>query len=205
MKPLYWVCYTLSGLIARTAFRYRAYGRENIIEEGPAIMAANHQSYLDPPLVGITCKNELYFLARKTLFEKKLLGSLISRVNALPVDLSRGDLTAFRAVMNLLKEGHRTVIFPEGTRTLTGQIQQARAGIGMIIAKTLAPVVPIRIFGSFEAWPKGGKIKPHPITVVVGKPIRFKKEDFAAHNRQTYQKISEQVLAAIATIELPEN
>ena len=114
MKPLYWVCYTLSGAIARVAFQYRAYGQENIIEEGPAIMAANHQSYLDPPLVGITCRNELYFLARKTLFEKKLLGPIISRVNALPVDLSRGDLTALRAVMNLLKEGHRTVIFPEG-------------------------------------------------------------------------------------------
>src|ERR1700722_12083217 len=204
MKPLYWLCYSLSGTIARVAFQYRAYGQENIIEEGPAIMAANHQSYLDPPLVGITCRNELYVLARKTLFEKKLLGPLISRVNALPVDLSRGDLTAFRAVMNLLKEGHRTVIFPEGTRSLTGEIQQARAGIGMIIAKTLAPVVPIRIFGSYDAWPKGGKIRSRPITVVVAKPIRFKKEDFAAQNREAYQKISEQVLAAIAAIELPQ-
>ena len=74
----------------------------------------------------------------------------------------------------------------------------------MIIARTLAPVVPIRIFGSFEAWPKGGKIRPHPITVVVGKPIRFKKEDFPANNRQVYQKVSEQVLAAIAAIEIPE-
>jgi 1-acyl-sn-glycerol-3-phosphate acyltransferase len=205
MKPLYWLGYTLSATIARAAFQYRAYGRENIIEEGPAIMAANHQSYLDPPLVGITCRNELFFLARKTLFEKRFLGAIISRVNALPVDLTRGDLTALRAIMNLLKEGHRTVIFPEGTRSLTGQIQQARPGIGMIIARTLAPVVPMRIFGSFEAWPKGGKIRPHPITVVVGKPLRFKKEDFAAHNREIYQKISEQVLAAIAAIEMPRN
>ena len=69
MKPLYWFCYTLSGAIARVCFQYRAYGQENIIEEGPAIMAANHQSYLDPPLVGITCRNELYYLARKTLFD----------------------------------------------------------------------------------------------------------------------------------------
>ncbi len=204
MKPLYRLCYTLSGTIARLAFRYRAYGQENIIEEGPAIMAANHQSYLDPPLVGITCRNELYFLARKTLFEKRLLGPLITRVNALPVDLSRGDLTAFRAVMNLLKQGHRTVIFPEGTRSLTGQIQQARPGIGMIIAKTLAPVVPMRIFGSFEAWPKGGKIRLHSITVVVGKPMYFKKEDCAVKGREAYQKISEQVLAAIAALEIPE-
>jgi 1-acyl-sn-glycerol-3-phosphate acyltransferase len=204
MKPLYWFFHTLFGMIARVAFQYRAYGQENIIEEGPAIMAVNHQSYLDPPLVGITCKNELYYLARKTLFEKKLLGPIISRVNALPVDLSRGDLAAFRSVMKLLQEGHRTVIFPEGTRSLTGQIQKARPGIGMIIARTLAPVVPMRIFGSFEAWPKGGKIRPHPITVVVGKPIRFKKDDFAAHNREVYQKISEQVLAAVAALEIPE-
>jgi 1-acyl-sn-glycerol-3-phosphate acyltransferase len=204
MKPLYRACHTLCGAIARIAFQYRAFGQENLIEAGPAIMAANHQSYLDPPLVGITCRNELYYLARKTLFEKKLLGPLISRVNALPVDLSRGDLSALRTIINLIKEGHRTVIFPEGTRTLTGQIQKARPGIGMIIARTLAPVVPIRIFGSFEAWPKGGKIKPHPITVVVGKSMRFNKEDFPAHNRDVYQKISEQVLAAIAAIEMPE-
>src|SRR3984957_4031280 len=174
MKPLYWLCYSLFGMIARVAFQYRAYGQENIIEEGPAIMAANHQSYLDPPLVGITCRNELHFLARKTLFEKKLLGPLISRVNALPVDLSRGDLTAFRAVMNLLKEGHRTVIFPEGTRSLTGEIETAGAGRAIIIAKPLVPVVPVRILGPFAAWPKGGKITPHPISMVVGKPMRFK-------------------------------
>jgi 1-acyl-sn-glycerol-3-phosphate acyltransferase len=204
MKPLYRFCYILSGLLAKAVFSYRAFGQENIIEEGPAIMAANHQSYLDPPLIGITCRNELYFLARKTLFEKKLLGSLISRVNALPVDLSRGDLVAVRTIINLLKEGHRTVIFPEGTRSLDGNIQQARPGIGMIIAKTLVPVVPIRIFGSFEAWPKGSKIRPHPITVVVGKPMRFVKEEFGGNNRESYQKISERVLAAIAAIRRPD-
>ena len=204
MKPLYWFCYNSAALIAKTLFRYRAFGQDNIIENGAAIMAANHQSYLDPPLVGVTCRNELYFLARKTLFDKKLLGWLISRVNALPVDLSRGDLTAVRTVINLLKEGHRTVIFPEGTRSLNGKIQAARPGIGMIIAKTLAPVVPMRIFGSFEAWPKGGKITPHPVTVVVGKPIYFIREDFDGKSREAYQKASERVLEAISAIRLPD-
>jgi 1-acyl-sn-glycerol-3-phosphate acyltransferase len=204
MKPLYWLCYTSAGLIAKTVFKYRAFGHENIIEDGPAIMAANHQSYLDPPLIGVTCRNELYFLARKTLFDKKLLGWLISRVNALPVDLTRGDLTAVRAVINLLKEGHRTVIFPEGTRSIDGKIQVARPGIGMIIAKTLAPVVPMRIFGTFEAWPKGGKVAPHPVTVVVGKPIRFAKVDFEGKGRENYQKASERVLEAIVAIRRPD-
>ena len=204
MKPLYWLCRNIAALTARIAFQYRAFGQENIVEAGPAIMAANHQSYFDPPLVGITCKNELHFLARKTLFEVPVLGPLISRVNALPVDLSKGDLSALRTVINLLKEGHRTVIFPEGTRSLNGQIQQARPGIGMIIARTLAPVVPMRIFGSFEAWPKGGKIELHAITVVVGKPIRFTKEDFLTLNRESYQQASERVLAAICAIEMPK-
>jgi 1-acyl-sn-glycerol-3-phosphate acyltransferase len=203
MKPLYWCGYTLCKTIAKVGFRYQAFGQENIIEDGPAIMAANHQSYLDPPLVGITCRSELYFLARKTLFKNKLFGSILSRVNALPVDLSGADLTAVRTIINLLKQGHRTVIFPEGTRSLTGQIQHARPGIGMIIAKTLAPVVPMRIFGSFQAWPKAGTIQPCPITVVVGKPIRFKKEEFDGKSREAYQKIGEQVLATIAAIEKP--
>ena len=203
MNPFYWVGYALCKTVAKGAFQYRAFGQENIIEDGPAIMAANHQSYLDPPLVGITCREELYFLARKTLFRNKIFGPILSRVNALPVDLSGADLTAVRTIINLLKQGHRTVIFPEGTRSLTGEIQQARPGIGMIIAKTLAPVVPMRIFGSFQAWPKGGKIKLSPITVVVGKPMRFTKEDFADKSRDAYQKISEQVLATIAAIEKP--
>ncbi|MBV8415236.1 MAG: 1-acyl-sn-glycerol-3-phosphate acyltransferase [Verrucomicrobia bacterium] len=204
MNPLYWVGYALCKTVAKVAFQYQAFGQENIIEDGPAIMAANHQSYLDPPLVGITCRAELYFLARKTLFENKFVGPILSRVNALPVDLSGADLTAVRTIINLLKQGHRTVIFPEGTRSLTGEIQQARPGIGMIISKTLAPVVPMRIFGSFEAWPKGGKIKLlSPVTVVVGKPIRFKKEDFVVKGREAYQKISEQVLTTIAAIERP--
>jgi 1-acyl-sn-glycerol-3-phosphate acyltransferase len=203
MNPLYWVGYALCKTVAKVGFQYQAFGQENIIEDGPAIMAANHQSYLDPPLVGITCRAEIYFLARKTLFKNKFLGSMLSRVNALPVDLSGADLTAIRTIINLLKQGQRTAIFPEGTRSLTGEIQRARPGIGMIIAKTLAPVVPMRIFGSFEAWPKGGKIELSPITVVVGKPIRFKKEDFVMKSRDAYQKISEQVLATIAAIEKP--
>jgi 1-acyl-sn-glycerol-3-phosphate acyltransferase len=204
MKPLYWTCCKAAGFVAKTVFSYRAFGQDNIVEDGPAIMAANHQSYLDPPLVGITCRNELYFLARRTLFEKRLLGALISRVNALPVDLSRSDRTAVRTIINLLKEGHRTVIFPEGTRSLDGNIQPARPGIGMIIAKTLVPVVPMRIFGSFEAWPKGGRLKPYPITVVVGKPIHFAKGDIGRNHRESYQKISESVLATIAAIRKPE-
>ena len=204
MTPLYRVCHTLIYIAAKAGFQFRVFGQENVIEEGPAIMAANHQSYLDPPIVGVSCKRELYYMARKSLFDKPLLGPFISRVNAIPVDLSKGDLAALRTVIQLLKAGRRTLIFPEGTRSLDGQIQKARPGIGIIIAKTLAPVVPMRIFGTFEAWPKGGKLQLHPIQVVVGKPIRFSNDDFLPANREVYQKVSERVLAAVAALELPE-
>ena len=181
MKPLYRLCHTLSGTIARIAFQYRAYGQENIIEEGPAIMAANHQSYLDPPLVGITCQNELYFLARKTLFEKKFLGALISRVNALPVDLSRGDLTAFRAVMNLLKEGHRTVIFPEGTRSEDGKLGPLKKGAFHVAIDVGAMVVPVTIKNAYKIMPKSGRhIYPGVVRTYVHAPIdatKFKTID----------------------------
>src|SRR5258708_30912124 len=104
--------------------------------------------------------------------------------------------------MRLLGRGHRVVIFPEGTRSSDGQLQPARAGLGMIIAKTLAPVVPVRVFGSFEALPRVGGLKLRPVSVVVGKPMRF-SEDALKGDRDVYQKLSTQVMEKIAGLELP--
>ena len=203
MKPIYRAGHTGCSILAHTLFRLRVIGRENFNVEGPAIIAANHQSYLDPPLIGVAYPGELHYLARNTLFKRRLFNWILTEVNAIPVDRDRGDVGALRAVLKLLKDGHRTVIFPEGTRTLTGQIQNARPGIGMIVAKTLVPVIPARIFGSFESWPKNGKFKPHPITVIVGKPIRFTSGDVASGEREIYQKISERILGEIAKLEMP--
>ena len=203
MKPIYRAGRVGCSILAHILFRLRVIGRENFNVEGPVIIAANHQSYLDPPLIGVAFPGELHYLARNTLFKNRLANWILTEVNAIPVDRDRGDVGAFRAVLKLLKDGHRTVIFPEGTRTLTGQIQKARPGIGMIIAKTLVPVIPARIFGSFEAWPKNGKFKPNPITVIVGKPIRFTSEDVASDEREIYQKISERILGEIAKLEIP--
>jgi 1-acyl-sn-glycerol-3-phosphate acyltransferase len=203
MKPIYRAGRVGCSILAQILFRLRVIGRENFNVEGPVIIAANHQSYLDPPLIGVAFPGELHYLARNTLFKNRLANWILTEVNAIPVDRDRGDVGAVRAVLKLLKDGHRTVIFPEGTRTLTGQIQKARPGIGMIIAKTLVPVIPARIFGSFEAWPKNGKFKPNPITVIVGKPIRFTSEDVASDEREIYQKISERILGEIAKLEIP--
>jgi 1-acyl-sn-glycerol-3-phosphate acyltransferase len=203
MTPIYRVTHTLSLLVAKLAFRLRVCGRENLIEEGPAILASNHASYLDPPLVAISCRQEIYFLARKSLFEKPVFGPLISKLNAFPIDRARGDVAAVRAVLQILKSGNRVVVFPEGTRSSDGNLQPARAGLGFIIAKSLAPVVPIRVFGSYAALPRSGGIRFVPITVVFGKPLFFTREDLGTDERAAYQVLSDRVMAAIAALEKP--
>lgn len=204
MKPIYRVGHTVCAVVARFAFNLKVYGRENLIEDGPAIVASNHQSYLDPPLIGCAHQGELYYLTRNTLFDKKLLGWFLKRVNTVPVDRERGDIAAIKAIIRVIKEGHRVIIFPEGTRSLNGQLQRARSGLGMVIAKTLAPVVPVRLFGTFEALPKTGRLKLFPVSMVVGKPLRFSEPDVAGRGRELYQNLSDCVMEQIAKLRIPD-
>lgn len=192
----------LAWLIAKTCFRFKTVHRERIIEEGGAILAMNHQSYLDPPLAGISCRREIHYLARKTLLEWPILGPIFPKLNVIPVDQERADMSALKTVIRLVKAGHCTVVFPEGSRTPHGSFLPALPGIGLIIAKTRCPVVPMRIFGAREAFPRGGR--PHlfrPITLVVGEPMRFTEDDFVGEGRELYQKLSERVMERIAAIE----
>jgi 1-acyl-sn-glycerol-3-phosphate acyltransferase len=203
MTPIYRLGYTLSKVVAKLGFRLRIYGQENLIEDGPAILASNHASYLDPPLIGVSCRKDIYFLARRTLFEKPVFGPLIAQLNTVPVDRDRGDVGAIRAMIKLLKSGNRVLVFPEGTRSKDGNLQPARAGVGLLIAKSLAPVVPVRVFGSFAALPRSGGIRFVPITVVIGKPLFFTKQDLGDDERAAYQVLSDRVMAAITAIEKP--
>jgi len=203
MTPIYRLGYTLSLVVAKLAFRLRIYGRENLIEDGPAILASNHASYLDPPLVGVCCRKDVHFLARKSLFEKPVFGPLLTQLNTVPVDRDRGDVGAVRGMIKLLKSGKRVLVFPEGTRSSDGNLQSARAGVGLLIAKSLAPVVPVRVFGSYAALPRSGGIRFVPITVVIGKPLFFTKQDLGTDERAAYQVLSDRVMSAIAALEKP--
>lgn len=202
MRGWYLFGYLLSKTILRTAFRMTVIHPERIIEEGGAIYASNHASYLDPPIIGTSCREPIYYLARKTLLQWPILGPIFPSLNVVPVDQER-DMSALKNIIKLVREGKRTIIFPEGERTWDGKLLPAQPGLGLVVAKTLAPVVPMRIFGSHEAYPRGGKsIKLARITVVVGEPIRFTEADLA-EGRGAYLKISQRVMAAIASLELP--
>src|SRR5215813_5550529 len=203
MNFCYWVGYHLSRLIGRWFFRFRVIHRERMIRSGPVILAMNHQSYLDPPLAGTTCDRAIYFLARRTLLDVPLLGWLLPKLNVIPVNQEGVDRSAIKAVIRVLQAGNGVLVFPEGSRTLDGSLQHAEPGLGLIIAKTLAPVVPMRIFGAHEALPRGGGgLHFGPITIVVGEPIFFTAADLSMPGKNLYGRLSERVMNAIAALRL---
>jgi 1-acyl-sn-glycerol-3-phosphate acyltransferase len=196
--------YQLSKFIAQAFFDLQIYGQDNMIEEGPALLAMNHQSFLDPPFAGICCQREIFFLARKTLFDVPVLGFLLKRINVIGVDREGSDVGALKAVIRVLRAGGCTIVFPEGTRTRDGNLLPARPGAGLIIAKTLAPVVPMRIFGAFDAFPRGSKWpRSSPVSIVIGEPVRFAERDIAGDPRTIFQRLSEQVMERIGALENP--
>src|SRR6266513_40597 len=201
MNFYYWLGYHISRLVGRLFFRLRVVHRERMVQSGPVILAMNDQSYLDPPLAGVTCNRAIYFLARKTLMDVPLLGWLLPKLNVIPVNQEGIDRSALKALIRVLKAGNAALVFPEGARTLDGKLQPAEPGLGLVIAKTLAPVVPMRIFGAHDALPRGSKkIRLHPITIVVGHPIFFTQADIAERGKEVYQRLSERVMNEIAKL-----
>src|SRR4026207_1988395 len=206
MNFYYWLGYHLSRLVGRLFFHFRVIHRERMLQSGPVILAMNHQSYLDPPLAGTACDRAIYFLARRTLLDAPVLGWLLPKLNVIPVNQEGVDRSAIKALTRTLNAGIGVLVFPEGSRTLDGNLQPAEAGLGLVIAKTLAPVVPMRIFGAHEAWPRGSsKIRLHPITIVVGHPIFFSETDIAGRGKEMYQRLSERVMNEIAKLTIDGN
>jgi 1-acyl-sn-glycerol-3-phosphate acyltransferase len=203
MNFYYWVGYHLSRLAGRLLFRFRIIHRERMIQSGPVILAMNHQSYLDPPLAGITCDRPIYFLARRTLLNVPLLGWVLPKVNVIPVNQEGVDRSAIKALIRVLKAGNGVLVFPEGSRTLDGNLQPAEPGLGLVIAKTFAPVVPMRIFGAREALPRGGgRLRLVPITIVIGEPILFSATDLQSSGKNLYARLSDRVMEAIGALRL---
>jgi 1-acyl-sn-glycerol-3-phosphate acyltransferase len=203
MNFYYWLGYHLSRLVAHWFFHLRVIHRERMIQSGPVILAMNHQSYLDPPLAGIICDRAIYFLARKTLMDVPLLGWLLPKLNVIPVNQEGIDRSALKALIRVLKSGNGALVFPEGARTLDGKLQPAEPGLGLVIAKTLAPVVPMRIFGTHEALPRGGGgLHLVPVTIVIGEPIFFTAADIKSLGKNVYRRLSQRVMDAIAALDL---
>ena len=212
MNPIYFLGWCLFRFCFAVYFRWRADHPERVPLTGPVILAANHASYVDPPLVGAGLRRPCSFLAREDLFDIPIVGWLLREWSVVPVNREGGGAAGLRAILDRLLAGHAVVLFPEGTRSPDGRLQRARLGIGLLVAKSTAPVVPVRVFGSHDAWPKGSKFaKPRRVVVKYGQPMTFDasraeaKTCSKARLKEIYQQIAEEIMGAISRLEAREN
>ncbi|VTT97118.1 1-acyl-sn-glycerol-3-phosphate acyltransferase : 1-acyl-sn-glycerol-3-phosphate acyltransferase OS=uncultured planctomycete GN=HGMM_F09D09C25 PE=4 SV=1: Acyltransferase [Gemmataceae bacterium] len=191
-------------------FSYRGTGRWNVPKRGPALVVANHQSMFDPMLVGLSCPRYLTFLARNTLFDVPLLGPLIRSLGSVPIDRGMAK-DGIRAVLDRLSHGRAVLVFPEGERTFSGDLQPLKPGIALLVQRLNCPVVPVGIAGAFDAWNRHTTIpRPSPlflppgastIGVSVGEPIpasRYKELGRDAMLADLHAEIARQVAKAEA-------
>jgi 1-acyl-sn-glycerol-3-phosphate acyltransferase len=164
----------IARVLTTTLFDLKTYHRENVPASGGVLLVANHQSYLDPVLVAVHLKRPVSFMARSSLFGNRYFGAFLRMLHAFPVRRGEGDIGAMKETLRRLEEGHVMNIYPEGTRTLTGDIKPLEKGVALLIRKAKAAVVPVAIDGSFGAWPKGRRLfHSHPIRVLYGKPMEL--------------------------------
>ncbi|PQO41361.1 1-acyl-sn-glycerol-3-phosphate acyltransferase [Blastopirellula marina] len=138
-------------------FRIRVFGRENWPTEGGGLVCPNHQSFLDPLLVGLTCERRLNFLARGSLFKFLPFRLLISSLDAIPVEREKSGLAGLKETLKRLKRGELVLIFPEGTRTSDGELQPLKGGFIPMARRGGVPIIPVAVDGAFDAWPRTAK------------------------------------------------
>ena len=211
MNLSYRIGWTVFRAVYATYFRWRVFGAENVPLTGGVILASNHASFLDPPLVGSGLRRDINYLARESLFRFPGIGALLRSWNSVPVDRDGGGAKGLKAILDRLLKGGAIILFPEGTRTRDGKLQPARSGIGLTVIKSNAPVVPVHVFGTFEAYGRHIKFpRPHRVIVKYGQPLNFEKlraEAKAcekARLKEIYQQVADEIMAAIAKLEPQE-
>ena len=212
MDPVYGFFHYGMGALCDIHFHTAVSGVDNIPRHGGFIVAANHASILDPPLIGAGLSRGINFLARESLFRFPVMAALLRSWQVVPVDRDGGTGRGLKAILDRLERGGAIILFPEGTRTMDGRLQPARAGIGLAVIKSSAPVVPVRVFGTFEAYGKRrGWPRPRQLTVKYGLPLDFAPLRAEAQTcakprvKQIYQEAADAIMAAIARLEPKED
>jgi 1-acyl-sn-glycerol-3-phosphate acyltransferase len=143
--------------IAVLFFRFRWTGKKYFPKEGGALICANHQSYFDPVLIGICFRGTLNFLARQTLFDSFPFGAIIRYLDAIPINRDGMSLGGIKETLKRLKRGEMVVLFPEGTRTEDGMVQELKPGFVALARRGKVPILPAAIDGAYDAWPRSKK------------------------------------------------
>jgi 1-acyl-sn-glycerol-3-phosphate acyltransferase len=194
----YGILWVLTRAVAWICFRFRVIG--TVPKRGGLLVAANHASYFDIPLLGCGMSRRAWYLGRSDLFVPGVKG-VLQWLGWIPLKLGRLDRKAFDMAVALIKAGKVVVIFPEGSRSLDGHLREAKAGLGMIVAQTGCPVVPAYLKGTFEVLPAGAtRPRFHPVSVSFGEPIVFTPEVGNGETKQFYREVSRTVMERIAAL-----
>lgn len=185
---------------ARLYFGFRVEGTEHVPRTGGVLVAANHASYLDIPILGCGAPRRLWYMGRRDLFPVPGFKWVFRALGWIPIRPDRLDRQGFSAAIELIRNGKAVVIYPEGGRTVTGHLRHGKPGVGLIVAQTQCPVVPVYIDGTFNAMPPGsGWPRPRRITVRFGEALQFAPVA-EGQERVFYQEVSRQVMARIAEL-----
>lgn len=184
----YFIAYIILWLLARGFFSLKIYGKRNIPQKGKVIIAPNHMSYLDPPIIAVAVRREIYNLAKKELFRISIFGEILKAINVIPIKRGGASGGSLKKVIEYLNNGDGVVVFPEGTRSRDGNIGKAKRGIGLLVVKAKAPVLPVLIEYN-NNWFNFKSVK-----VKFGKLLYY--NDFS-ENKQSYETISNDIIKQI--------
>src|SRR4030067_1835637 len=198
---LYSIAVFIISIFARLLFRLKVSGVENIPLSGGVIIAANHFSYLDIPLLSYGLNRTANFVGKKQLFTIPIVGTLLRLLGGIPIDREKIDRSALREIMKKLNSGNVVVIYPEGTRSHDGRLQPGKPGGGFIFRMSGKKVVPTAILGTDKAMPSGSWfIRPHPVTIRFGEPLDFSENPQKSEKQGLDSQISQEIMAKIAAL-----
>jgi len=190
----YYAVRCLARFIIKLLYRVEVAGRENVPEEGPALLCSNHKSWLDMFLAGINIKRQVYYMAKSELFANFLFSAVFKGLGAYPVKRGTGDIKAIKTTLDLLEKGCMVGIFPEGRRIKEGSKEKvaAKPGTALIAVKSGAPVVPVAIRGSYKPF---GTIK-----VVFGEPFKIDTEQNKKYTTKEMAQLSQEIINRIYSL-----
>lgn len=197
--------YRLSTFMLSVLFRFTGgvtlIGQENIPKTGGVILAANHISYLDPPVVGCYLRRQLHYMAKEELFRSRVVGAWMRWVGTFPVRRGTPDRKALKHAIDLLGQGRIVCIFPEGTRSPDGKLQAPELGIGLIALRSGAPIVPAAIIGTDKVLPPHStRLYRHRVKVVYGRPLTFPSLCQGKETRQSLEEVGQSTMSAISEL-----
>jgi 1-acyl-sn-glycerol-3-phosphate acyltransferase len=168
----YGFCRTLCMCVARVFFRVRVQGAEAISMASGVLVCSNHQSFLDPVIVGMTCRRQMNFLGRETLFRNRMFSAFIRFLNAIPIQREGTGIGGLKETLKRLKRSEAVLMFPEGTRTNDGSIRDLKPGFCALVRRGKVPILPVALDGAYDAWPRHRKLpRFSKLAVCFGEPI----------------------------------